>query len=30
LIFDGLTNFMMKWIRCGSEGNYDNFYLWDV
>ena len=30
LIFDGLTNFMLKWIWCGSEGNYDDFYLWDV
>jgi len=30
LIFDGLTNFMLKWIYCGSEGNYDDFYLWDV
>jgi len=27
LIFDGLTNFMLKWIWCGSEGNYDDFYL---
>jgi len=30
LIFDGLTNFVLKWIWCGSEGNYDDFYLWDV
>jgi len=30
LIFDGLTNFTLKWIWCGSEGNYDDFYLWDV
>jgi len=30
LIFDGLTNFMLKWIGCGSEGNYNDFYLWDV
>jgi len=30
LIFDGLTNFMMKWIWCDAEGNYDDFYLWDV
>jgi len=30
LIFDGLTNFMLKWIWCGSEGNYDDFSLWDV
>jgi len=21
---------MLKWIWCGSEGNYDYFYLWDV
>jgi len=27
LIFDGLTNFMLKWIWCGAEGNYDDFYL---
>jgi len=27
LIFDGLTNFMLKWILCDSEGNYDDFYL---
>jgi len=30
LIFDGLTNFILKWIWCGSEGNYDYFYLWDI
>jgi len=30
LIFDGLTNFMLKWIWCDSEGNSDEFYLWDV
>ena len=30
LIFDGLTSFMLKWIWCGSEGNYDDFYLRDV
>jgi len=30
LIFDGLTNFMLKWNWCGSEGNYDDFYLWDL
>jgi len=30
LIFDGLTNFMCKWIWCGSEGKYDDFCLWDV
>jgi len=22
--FDGLTNFMLKWIWCGSEGSYEN------
>jgi len=27
LIFDGLTNIMLKWIWCDSEGNYDDFYL---
>jgi len=27
LIFDGLTNFMLKRIWCSSEGNYDDFYL---
>jgi len=26
-MFDCLKNFMLKWIRCGSEGNYDDFYL---
>jgi len=30
LIFDGLTNFKLKWIWCGPEGNDDDFYLWDV
>jgi len=25
LIFDGLTNFMLKQIWCGSEGNYEDF-----
>ena len=30
LIFDRLTNCMLKWIWCDSEGNYDDFYLWDV
>jgi len=30
LNFDGLTNFMLKWNLCGSEGNYDDFYLWGV
>jgi len=23
--FDGLTNIMLKWILCGSEGTYDDF-----
>jgi len=27
LIFDGLTNFMLKWIWCGSEGNYDDLFV---
>jgi len=27
LIFDGLTNFMLKWIWCDSEGNYDDWFL---
>ena len=22
MIFDGLTNFMLKWIRCDPERNY--------
>jgi len=30
LSFDGLANFMLKLIWCGFEGNYDDFYLWDV
>jgi len=30
LIVDGLPNFMLKWIWCDSEGNHDDFYLWDV
>jgi len=30
LSFCGLTNFMLKWIWCGSEGSYDDFYLWDI
>jgi len=30
LIFGGLTSFMLKWIWCSSEGNYDDFYFWDV
>jgi len=21
---------MLKWIWCGSEGNYDDFCLWDI
>jgi len=25
LIFDGLTNFMLKWIWCGLEGNCEDF-----
>jgi len=25
--FDGLPNLMLKWIWCGSEGSYDDFYL---
>jgi len=25
MIFDGLTNFMLKWIRCDPERNYDDF-----
>jgi len=27
LIFDGLTNFMLKWIWCGSVGNYRWWFL---
>jgi len=27
VIFDGLTNCMLRWILCDSEGNYDDFYL---
>jgi len=30
LSFYGLTNFMLKWIWCGSEGSYDDFCLWDI
>jgi len=30
LVFDGFTNFMLKWIWYRSEGSYDDFYLWDV
>jgi len=26
----GLTNVMLKWILCGCEGTYDDFYLFDV
>ena len=26
LIFDGLTNFALKRLWCGSEGSYDDFY----
>jgi len=29
LRFDGLTNIMLKWMRCGSEGSCDDF-LWDI
>jgi len=29
LSFHGLTNFMLKWVWCGSEGDYDDFCLWD-
>ena len=28
--FYGLTNFMLKWIWCGSEGSYGDFYQWDI
>jgi len=21
---------MVKWMWCGSEGSYDDFYLWDI
>jgi len=27
LSFDGLPNLMLKWIWCGSEGSYDDFYV---
>jgi len=30
LSFYGLTNFMLKWIWCGSEGSYDDFCMWDI
>ena len=30
LSFHGLTNFMLKWIWCGSEASYDDFYLRDI
>jgi len=30
LNFYGLSNFMLKWIWCGSEGRYDDFCLWDI
>jgi len=30
LSFYGLTNFMLKWMWCGPEGSYDDFYLWDI
>ena len=23
-------NFMLKWLWCGSEGSYDDFYLWEI
>jgi len=26
--FDGLTNVMLKWMWCGSEGRYDDLCLW--
>ena len=26
----GLTNFTLKWIWCGSEQSYNDFYLWDI
>jgi len=28
--FYGLTNFMLKWIWCGAEGNCDDFCLWGI
>jgi len=30
MIFDDFTNFMLNWIWCGSESNYDGFCLWDA
>jgi len=30
LSFYGLTNFMLKWIWCGSEESYGDFCLWDI
>jgi len=30
LSFYGLTNVMLKWFWCGSEGRYDDFCLWDI
>jgi len=21
---------MLKWIWCGAEGNYDDFFLWGI
>jgi len=30
LSFDGLANFMLTWIWCGSQGSWDDFYLWNV
>jgi len=29
LSFYGLTNFILKWIWCGSEESHDDF-LWDI
>ena len=31
--FEGLTNFLLKWVWCGSdgsEGSCDDFYLWNI
>jgi len=28
--FNGLTTVMLKWILCGSEGIYDDIYLFDI
>jgi len=30
LSFYDLTNILLKWIWCGSEGSYDDFCLWDI